>query len=131
MEIEVETPQPQFGKSESKEFKAETRKLLDIVAKSIYTDKEVFLRELLSNCSDALEKQRFAITSGSSNADGDDLYISVTTNAKERTVTIFDSGIGMTREEAIENLGTIAKSGSQAFVKSMEEKGDVAGDVSD
>lgn len=71
------------------------------MAKSIYTDKEVFLRELLSNCSDALEKQRFNITSGTASTDGgnsDDLGISITTNAKDRTITIFDTGIGMTRD---------------------------------
>ena len=92
------------------------------MAKSIYTDKEVFLRELLSNCSDALEKQRYSIQSGidkvSANAE-DELAISVTTNAKERTITIFDSGCGMTRDEVIDNLGTIARSGSQQFVKDM------------
>ena len=96
------------------EFKAETRKLLDIVAKSIYTDKEVFIRELLSNCSDALEKQRFKFTSGeeSPSAEDQDLGIQITTNSKERTITLFDSGVGMTRDEIIDNLGTIAKSGS-------------------
>lgn len=72
------------------EFKAETKKLLDIVAKSIYTDKEVFLRELLSNSSDALEKHRFQIVSGASQQ-GEDLYINLTTNAKERTISIFVS----------------------------------------
>jgi HSP90 family molecular chaperone len=89
--------------------------LLDIVAKSIYTDKEVFLRELLSNCSDALEKHRFHIQSGKAQVKGgsdNDLHISITTNSKERTITIFDSGVGMSRDEVIENLGTIAKSGS-------------------
>ena len=93
------------------EFKAETRKLLDIVAKSIYTDKEVFIRELLSNCSDALEKQRYAEVSGSSSSMGDH-QIGISTNENERTLTIFDSGIGMSREAIAENLGTIAKSGS-------------------
>ncbi len=110
--IEVEQPKASFSKNESKEFKAETRKLLDIVAKSIYTDKEVFLRELMSNCSDALEKHRFNLTKGITEASGDDLYISILTNSKERTITIFDSGVGMSREEVVENLGTIAKSGS-------------------
>ena len=131
--IEMETPQASFSKSESKEFKAETRKLLDIVAKSIYTDKEVFLRELLSNCSDALEKHRFDLTRGNSAVSGsseDDLHISILTNSKERTITIFDSGVGMSREEVVENLGTIAKSGSQAFVEKMNE-GEGNGDVSD
>lgn len=96
------------------EFKAETKKLLDIVAKSIYTDKEVFIRELLSNCSDALEKQRYAEISGTAGSTGD-LYINIQTNDKERTLTIFDSGIGMSKEQIIENLGTIAKSGSREF----------------
>lgn len=96
------------------------------MAKSIYTDKEVFLRELLSNCSDALEKQRYRIQSGldkvSTNSE-DELVIQLTTNAKERTITIFDSGCGMTRDEIIENLGTIAKSGSQAFVEEINAVG--------
>jgi HSP90 family molecular chaperone len=110
--------QQTISQSESKEFKAETRKLLDIVAKSIYTDKEVFLRELLSNSSDALEKRRFDVQRGvaMTHAD-DDLHISITTNSKERTITIMDTGIGMDRDEVIDNLGTIAKSGSQAFVQ--------------
>lgn len=74
--------------------------MLDIVAKSIYTDKEVFLRELLSNCSDALEKHRFDLTRGNSAVSGsseDDLHISILTNSKERTIIIFDSGVGMSR----------------------------------
>lgn len=96
--------------------------MLDIVAKSIYTDKEVFIRELLSNCSDALEKQRFRFTSGQDSVSGDsDLFINLTTNSKERTITIFDSGVGMTRAEIVENLGTIAKSGSQAFVDKLND----------
>ena len=99
---------PTFSGSQTHEFKAETKKLLDIVAKSIYTDKEVFLRELMSNCSDALEKQRFAEISGQSKMSDEPFFISVTTNEKSRTVTIFDSGIGMTRDETIDNLGTIA-----------------------
>ena len=83
---------------------------MDIVAKSIYTDKEVFLRELLSNSSDALEKQRILELRGEGIAG--DLHIDLVVNDKERTLSLFDSGIGMTKEEAIENLGTIAKSGS-------------------
>ena len=114
-EAEVE---PVITQTEKKEFKAETRKLLDIVARSIYTDKEVFLRELMSNSSDALEKQRYAEISGSARQlPNEGLYITITTNEKERTVTIFDSGIGMTRKEITDNLGTIAKSGSSEFVK--------------
>jgi HSP90 family molecular chaperone len=74
---------------------------------------------LLSNCSDALEKHRFDIQRGAaklSSGSEDDLSIQISTNSKERTITIFDSGVGMSREEVIDNLGTIAKSGSQAFV---------------
>ncbi len=91
------------------------------MAKSIYTDKEVFIRELMSNCSDALEKQRYAEISGAQTKPCmDGLYINVITNEKERTLTIYDSGIGMTRDEITENLGTIAKSGSQDFLKKLQ-----------
>ena len=77
----------------------------------------MFIRELLSNCSDALEKQKFRELKGeSTSADGEDLKIEVQTNEKERTITFFDSGIGMNKDEAIEHLGTIAKSGSKAKV---------------
>jgi TNF receptor-associated protein 1 len=107
---------------ESLGFKAETKKLLDIVTHSLYTDKEIFLRELLSNCSDALEKQRFFEVTGQLAMIGEPLYISISTNEKNKTITIFDSGVGMTREELIENLGTIAKSGTQNFVKSVKDK---------
>lgn len=88
-EIVIEEPEPIIKDTEKKEFKAETKKLLDIVAKSIYTDKEVFIRELLSNCSDALEKQRFRMVSGSSSSESGDLYINISTNSKERTITLF------------------------------------------
>ena len=96
-ELEAEFKEPTFTGGTTHEFKAETRKLLDIVAKSIYTDKEVFLRELMSNCSDALEKQRFLETSGKAAMSDEPLYINVITNEKDRTVVIFDSGIGMTK----------------------------------
>ena len=119
--MEQQEQTPVYSGQAQKEFKAETRKLLDIVAKSIYTDKEVFVRELLSNCSDALEKQRFKVTSGEVDAGNSPLQISITTNSKERTINIFDTGIGMSRDEMIENLGTIAKSGSQEFREKMEE----------
>jgi HSP90 family molecular chaperone len=120
--VDPQEAEPVITSTEKKEFKAETRKLLDIVAKSIYTDKEVFLRELMSNCSDALEKQRYSEISGASTSQGDPqgLYINVFTNEKERTLTIFDSGVGMSREEITENLGTIAKSGSQEFMKGLQ-----------
>jgi len=110
------------------EFKAETRKLLDIVAHSIYKDKDVFLRELLSNCSDALEKQRFAEVSGTSEATGEPLEVFINTNLDKKTLTIEDTGIGMTREDLVENLGTIARSGTKSFIEEFggEEEEDDA-----
>ncbi|KAK2195792.1 bifunctional HSP90 [Babesia duncani] len=104
------------------EFKAETQKLLQIVAHSLYTDKEVFVRELISNASDALEKLRFleATTEGlsTSKRDADVPYkIKISTDPENKTFTIEDTGIGMTKDEIINNLGTIAKSGSLAFLE--------------
>ena len=112
----VETNKQNLG------FKAETKKLLEIVTHSLYTDKEIFLRELLSNCSDALEKQRYFEVTGQLQMTGEPLFISISTNEKNKTITLFDSGVGMTRAELIDNLGTIAKSGTQSFVKNVREK---------
>ncbi|CAD8125602.1 unnamed protein product [Paramecium sonneborni] len=106
------------GKQEKHEFKAETKKLLDIVAKSIYTDKDVFLRELLSNASDALEKQRFLATQKGEQVPSD-LEIKIELDEQKRTITIEDSGIGMTKQEMIDNLGTIARSGSKQFLEQV------------
>lgn len=89
------------------EFKAETKKLLDIVAKSLYTDSEVFVRELLSNASDALEKQRFKDQSSS------DLIVNIEIFPSKNQLVIQDNGIGMSRQSLIDHLGTIAKSGSK------------------
>ncbi len=99
-------------------FKAETRQLLDIVTNSIYTDKEVFLRELVSNASDACEKLRHlrAVNHGSLvNSSDVDLTIDIAVDEEAKTITISDTGVGLTPEEMSENLGTIAKSGSRAF----------------
>ena len=92
-EVTIDPEVPISKDTERREFKAETKKLLDIVAKSIYTDKEVFVRELLSNCSDALEKQRFKVISGATQQDSQELYINITTNSKDRSITIFVSRI--------------------------------------
>eukprot|EP01041_Mallomonas_annulata_P002154 gene2154-4192_t len=108
------------------EFQAETRKLLDIVTHSIYTDKEVFLRELISNASDALEKKRYLQVSGTSlesNGDSRALEINITTDLEKRTLTIVDNGIGMSKEDLISNLGTIARSGSKQFVENLKSSG--------
>lgn len=106
------------------EFQAETRMLLDIVAKSLYSEREVFIRELISNASDALEKLRYLTLTGAELLDPQrELQIDIYTDKDARTITIQDSGIGMDREEAINNLGTIARSGSKAFVEQMKGGG--------
>ena len=104
-----------------KEFKAESKRLLDIMINSIYSQKEVFLRELISNSSDAIDKIYYrALTDDSMTFDKDNYYIQVIPNKEERTLTIKDTGIGMTEEELETNLGVIAKSGSLAFKKENE-----------
>ncbi|KAL0272837.1 UNVERIFIED_CONTAM: hypothetical protein PYX00_005661 [Menopon gallinae] len=106
------------------EFQAETRMLLDMMAKSLYSDKEVFIRELISNSSDAIEKLRYkAVTQGKPLPDG---LISISTDKQNRTITFKDSGIGMSKEELISNLGTIARSGSKAFLEELQQKGQSA-----
>ena len=115
---------------EKKEFKSESRRLLDLMINSIYTNKDIFLRELFSNASDALDKLYYrSLTDEKVKVDKDDLLIHLAFNKDERTITITDSGCGMTKEELEENLGTIAKSGSLAFKDNMtnEEKVDIIG----
>ncbi|GAB6157260.1 molecular chaperone HtpG [Desulfotomaculum varum] len=100
------------------EFQAEVRQLLDIVINSLYTDREIFLRELISNAADALEKLRYQRLTSQEIADADlPLEISIQLDENNHTLTISDTGIGMTREELITNLGTIAHSGSRNFLK--------------
>src|SRR5215510_9261169 len=104
------------------EFQAEIKQLLDIVIHSLYTEKEIFVRELVSNASDALEKLRHTqLTEKEIFDDRLDLEINVTTDDKAKTITIQDFGVGMTHGELVENLGTIAHSGSKAFLKALGE----------
>jgi molecular chaperone HtpG len=104
------------------EFQAEIKQLLDIVIHSLYTEKEIFVRELVSNASDALEKERhLQLTEKSVYDDKLELEINITTDDKAKTFTIQDFGVGMTQPELVENLGTIAHSGSKAFVKALGE----------
>ena len=117
-------------KGEIFEFQAETKKLLDIIINSIYTNKEIFLRELISNASDALDKVRFKLTQG------EDVYqkelpleIRITTDDKNKMLIVKDTGIGMTKEEIISNLGTIAKSGTEEFLKQVSSEKDQAQDI--
>ncbi len=109
---------------QSFEFQAEIKQLLDIVIHSLYTEKEIFIRELVSNASDALEKLRhLQLTEKEIFDDKLGHEINLTTDDKAKTLTIQDFGIGMTRAELIENLGTIAHSGSKAFLKALSEGG--------
>lgn len=109
-----------------KQFKAESKKLLDMMINSIYTHKEIFLRELISNASDAVDKLYFrSLTDDTVNLSKDDFRIVITPDKDAGTLTIEDNGCGMTAEELENNLGTIAKSGSLDFKKNMDEKTDV------
>jgi molecular chaperone HtpG len=109
--------------SEKHQFQAEIQQLLNIVVHSLYTDKEIFIRDLISNGADALEKLRFLQSSGKPVHQPDlTLHITIQTDEKEPTITFTDTGIGMTLAELVENLGTIAHSGSKAFLKSLAEE---------
>ena len=102
------------------EFKAEAKKVMDLMIHSIYTNKEIFLRELISNGSDALDKLYFEDLKSDSTTEKDDYYIEIIPNKEKRTLTIRDTGIGMNEEDLTNNLGTIAKSGTEAFRKTVE-----------
>lgn len=110
------------AKQETMEFQTELKQLMDIIVNSLYTDREIFLREVISNASDALEKLRYIQITEKEIADPDiPLEIKVQGDEDAKTLTITDTGIGMTRQELVENLGTIAHSGSKAFLKHLSE----------
>jgi molecular chaperone HtpG len=107
-------------KSEKLEFQAEVKQLLHLMIHSLYSNKEIVLRELISNASDAADKLRFeALADGSLYEDDSELKIRVAFDKEARTVTISDNGIGMNRDEVIDNIGTIAKSGTQEFISAL------------
>ncbi|MBO5348669.1 MAG: molecular chaperone HtpG [Clostridia bacterium] len=111
---------------ETKQFKAESKRLLDLMINSIYTNKEIFLRELISNASDAMDKLYYnSLTDKNININKDNLTIKINADKQKRTLTIEDKGIGMNAEELENNLGTIAQSGSFAFKNENEKKDDV------
>ena len=115
-------------KKEEKIFKAETKELLNLMIHSIYTNKEIFLRELISNANDAIDKLKFKSLTDTDILKGDDKFkININVDKDNRTLTITDNGIGMTYEEVDDNIGTIAKSGSKLFKEQLEEakKGDI------
>ena len=102
------------------EFKAEAKKVMDLMIHSIYTNKEIFLRELISNASDALDKLYYEDLKSDTTTNKDDYYIEIIPNKEDRILTIRDTGIGMDEEDLANNLGTIAKSGTEAFRKSVD-----------
>lgn len=105
---------------ETLQFNTEVEKILQLMIHSLYTNKDIFLRELISNASDACDKLRYSSQTDSSLLQGDsDLKVTITLNPEQNTLTISDNGIGMSRDELIENLGTIARSGTQHFVESL------------
>ncbi len=119
---------PAIENAESFSFKAETKQLLNILIHSLYKDKEVFLRELLSNASDALNRLRFERLTNHAVLDPEaELCVRILADKEAKTITIQDTGLGMTRDEVVENLGTIAQSGARKFLEAAKEhKGDFA-----
>lgn len=110
------------AKSETHEFQAEVSKLLDLMINSLYKDKDIFLRELIANASDACDKLRYAAITEPALAAGDsDLKVSLSVDKEARTLTVQDNGIGMSHDDLVQNLGTIARSGTEAFLKQMKD----------
>ena len=106
-----------------RQFKAESKRLLDLMINSIYTNKEIFLRELISNASDAMDKLYYkSLTDNISGLSRTDFSIEISVDEEARTLTISDNGIGMTKDELADNLGTIAKSGSGLFKADADDE---------
>lgn len=115
--------QQESGSTETYQFTAETGKILELMIHSLYEKKEIFIRELISNSSDACDKLRYLATTSSDFLQSDEeLAIKIELNEKENTFTISDNGIGMSKDDLIENLGTIAKSGTENFLKALKDK---------
>lgn len=112
---------------ETLEFQAETRQLLQLVIHSIYSNKDIFLRELISNASDALDKLRMeSLTAADLEVDTSDLHIALEVDQDARTLTVRDNGIGMSRDDVVELIGTIAKSGTASLLQKIKEAEDDA-----
>ena len=111
---------------EKQQFKAESKRLLDLMINSIYTHREIFLREIISNASDAMDKLAYtALTDDKVGVSREDMAITITPDKENKTLTVSDNGIGMSKEELEDNLGTICKSGSLGFKQAMEKKEDI------
>src|SRR5260370_39254614 len=107
--------------AERHEFQAEVRELLDLMVHSLYSHKDIFLRELISNASDALDKLRFEALGRQELLPAGELEIRLEADVTARTLSVHDNGIGMTREEVVQNIGTIARSGTKEFLKALRE----------
>lgn len=106
---------------EEKEFQTESKKLLDLMINSIYSEKEIFLRELISNASDAIDKYKYLSLTDGEHYPSADYEIRINADKKKRFIEVRDNGIGMSKEDMINNLGTIAKSGSTDFLQKYAE----------
>ena len=107
---------------ETKQFKTESKRLLDLMINSIYTNKEIFLRELISNASDAIDKYHYLSLNDEKLEKRDDYKINIEVDKTKRTISIEDNGIGMTKDELDNNLGTIASSGSLEFLNKLKDQ---------
>ena len=117
---------------ETHEFQAETKQLLDLMVNSIYTNKEIFLRELISNASDAIDKAHYEALTDRELLEGDESFeIYIVPDKENGTITIADNGIGMSRDELIENIGTIAKSGTKLYLEKLREAKESNADIND